>query len=280
LTPLSSTVRLSFMPRILDNLEILKKIIIRTPFGLITDMDGTINPIPNDFNESKISPMIFYQLTEIVPRLDLVAIVSGREVKALKEIVHIEGIKYIGHYGLEWLENNRATLHPDVSAYLPLIRALAKEIETLREIDGMIIQDKWATISIHYHLSTQPDIAKARILEILKKSPNMKNLRIMEEKTDIGIVPPISIDKGTTVVDLISQHHLRSAIFLGDDIGDVPAFRAIRLARSSIDLDGLAILVTSKGTRQAIINEADFTLNGVQDTEALLTWLIDNCPVK
>ena len=267
------------MARLLDNLEVLKKLIQRKPFGLITDMDGTINPISPDFLAKKISPAIVQQLTMVVPRLALVAIISGRETKTIKEMVNIEGIKYIGHYGMEWRDNNQTILHPDVRAYLPSIRAVAKELEPLRSIEGMIIQDKWATISIHYHLTPRPDMAKERILELLKKLPHMKNLRIMEEKTNIGIVPPVDIDKGTAVNNLISQYHLSDAIFLGDDISDVPAFRAIRLAREKIDFDGLAILVTGQETRQDIIDEADFTLDGVQETETLLKWLVNYCPL-
>jgi trehalose 6-phosphate phosphatase len=265
--------------RLLDNLEILKKLIRRTPFGLITDMDGTISPRPLDFLERKIPPSTVRQLAKVVPHMSLVAIISGRETEVIKEMVNIEGVKYIGHYGMEWWENNQAVLHPDVSAYLPSIRAVAKELEPLRSINGLIIQDKGATISIHYHLCPRPDASKAQILKFLKKSSHIKNLRIIEEKTNIGIVPPVDIDKGTAVNNLISQYHLSGAIFLGDDIGDVPAFRAIRLARQNIDFDGLAILVTGEETRQDIINEADFTLDGVQATKALLKWLVDNFPL-
>jgi trehalose 6-phosphate phosphatase len=122
-------------------------------------------------------------------------------------------------------------------------------------------------------------VAKDQILELLKKSPHIKNLHVMEEKTNIGIVPPLDIDKGTAVNNLISQYHLSGAIFLGDDIGDVPAFRAIHHARENRDFEGLAILVTGEETRQNIISEADFTLDGVQETDTLLKWLVVNSPV-
>ncbi|MDD5288386.1 MAG: trehalose-phosphatase [Dehalococcoidales bacterium] len=267
------------MPRILDNLTVLKKLIRRKPFGLITDMDGTISPVPLDF-QKRMPLANVRQLGMLVPRMALVAIISGREAEAIKEMVNTEGIKYIGHYGMECWENNQAILHPDARAYLPSIRAVAKELEPLRSIEGMIIQDKWATISIHYHLTPQPDVAKERIMELLKKSRHLKNLRIMEEKTDIGIVPPVNIDKGTAVTNLINQYHLKGAIFLGDDTADVPAFHAIRLASQNMDFEGLAILVTGEETRQDIIGEVDFTLDGVRETELLLEWLTNELPSK
>jgi len=104
-------------------------------------------------------------------------------------------------------------------------------------------------------------------MDFLEKSPHIKNLRLMDEKTNIGIVPRVNIDKGTAVSGLIQQYHLRGAIYLGDDIGDLPAFRAIRVAREKQEFMGLAVLVTGGATSQSLLNEVDFTLGGTQETE-------------
>jgi trehalose 6-phosphate phosphatase len=88
-------------------------------------------------------------------------------------------------------------------------------------------------------------------------------------------VPLVDIDKGTAVTGLIKEHHLQGAIYVGDDVGDVPAFKAIRRARENKDFDGLAILVTGPETTQATLNEADFILTGVPETVRLLDWLVD-----
>jgi trehalose 6-phosphate phosphatase len=266
--------------RILDNLRELKKLIVRHPFGLITDIDGTIAPTIPNILQAEITESNRRYLSELAIKLALVAVVSGRQSREVKDMVGLADVVCIGHYGMEWWDNNQTIIYPDVKVYLPSIRAVAKELEILSSIDGLIIQDKWATISIHYNLTSKPNIVKKRILELLSKSPNMKNLCIMEEKMNIGIIPSVDIDKGTAVANLIRQHKLRGAIFLGDDIADVPAFRAIRLARQNTDFDGLAILVTSKETRQDIVAEADFTLDSVRKTETLLKWLVDNSPVK
>ena len=252
----------------------------RKPFGLITDMDGTISPIPHDFLRKTIPPPTLPQLTELVSRMDVLAIVSGRTSEGIKNLVNIDGIKYIGHYGMEQWENDRAILHPDAGAYVPTMRAIAKELEPLRSIQGILIQDKWATISIHYHLCLQPEAAKQQILDLLIKSPHIKNLLIMDEKTNIGILPRVDVNKGTAVTTLIRQYRLEAAIYLGDDIGDAPAFRAIRQARSKKSFNGLGILVTGTETSHNLLDEVDFTLDGVQETETLLQWLVDNSPVR
>ena len=112
------------------------------------------------------------------------------------------------------------------------------------------------------------------------KSPHIKNLLIMDEKTNIGILPRVDINKGTAVTTLIRQYGLEAAIYLGDDIGDTPAFRAIRQARSKKSFNGLAILVTGTETSRSLLDEVDFTLDGVQETETLLNWSVDGTRVS
>ena len=50
--------------------------------------------------------------------------------------------------------------------------------------------------------------------------------------------------------------------------------------RENKTFDGLAILVTGPETTHDILGEADFTLNGVPETETLLKWLVDNTRAK
>ena len=239
-------------------------------------MDGTISPIPRDFLEIPVPPPTIPQLTRLASQLDLLAVISGRKAGALREIINIPGVEYIGHYGMEWWENDTAVLHPDIASYLSDMRAVAAELESLRSIEGVIIQDKWASISVHYNTVQQHSAAKQQILDFLQKSPHIKNLRLMDEKTNIGIVPRLDIDKGTAVTRLIQQYRLRGAIYLGDDIGDLPAFRAIRVAREKKEFMGLAVLVTGGTTSHSLLQEVDFTLDGVPETETFLNWLVNN----
>jgi trehalose-6-phosphatase len=76
----------------------------------------------------------------------------------------------------------------------------------------------------------------------------------------------VEINKGTAVSSLIKEHNLQGAIYLGDDVGDVPAFRAIRVAREVQRLYGIGYSGHRSETSQATLKEADFTLNSVQET--------------
>jgi trehalose 6-phosphate phosphatase len=68
------------------------------------------------------------------------------------------------------------------------------------------------------------------------------------------------------------EYQLRSAIYLGDDLTDLDAFRAIHGCRSP-DFDGISLAVLSKETAPEVEKEADFTLAGVDEVERFLEWL-------
>jgi len=262
------------MPRLLDNLPSLLKTLHNTPAGFITDIDGTISPSSPDPLNVRIPPENLRALSLLLPKLALVAVVSGRGADEVKRLVNILGVKCVGHYGLEWSDGAGFVTHPAAARYFPAMRALAADLAPLRQVNGIVFQDKGLTISLHYRRSLQPEKTKQLILDELQKSVHIKTLRIIEEKLVVGVVPPIDYDKGDAVAKLVNDYHLKSATFLGDDTADVPGFRTLRKVREKGGFEGLGILVTGPGTPAAIIPEADFTLDGVTETTQLLNWLV------
>lgn len=262
------------MARILENLTELKKLIRRKPFGLITDIDGTISRTTPNLLMAKITKANRLCLSALANKLALVSVISGRQSQKVKDMVNIDSVVCIGHYGMERWEGNAPVLHPDAQPFVPYVRALVKELEALKSIEGILIQDKWAAISIIYRQSPDIELARNAILGLLQNSPNAQKLRIIVEKKVFGIVPPIDVNKGTAVANLIKQYQLRGGLFLGDDSADIPAFRAIH--KNTRNYRGLAIAVICEDTPPEVIAEADFTLNGVEETEILLQWLAGN----
>ena len=62
-------------------------------------------------------------------------------------------------------------------------------------------------------------------------------------------------------------------VYLGDDLTDVDAFRAIHAACHDSDFQGFAIGITSQEMPEKLTEEADFTLDGVNDVERFLKWV-------
>ena len=139
---------------------------------------------------------------------------------------------------------------------------------------GISIENKGVTITIHYRLCPEPQLANKNSLAVIKNSPHAKSLRIMQEsKYAINLLPPVSVDKGTATLDLIQEYNLQGGVYLGDDITDIYAFRAIHAASHNSDFQGFAIGVISQEMPEKLAKEADFTLNGVNDVERFLKWL-------
>ncbi len=261
------------MARILDNLVVLEKLIARTPFGFITDIDGTISPtIPNILN-AQIIDNNRMNLTILQKKIALLAFISGRDAQDVRNRVAIDGAVCIGHYGMEYWQENHAELHPDAQSHVPTMNKLVKELEQLKSFEGVQIQDKGASVSIHYRMSPQPEIAKETIWKLLGKSRYAPKLHVFQEKRSIGILPRVEINKGTPIIDLIKKYNLHSGLFLGDDTADIPAFHAIR--KNEQDFHGFAIAVVNEETPPVVITEADFILDGVKETEILLKWLVE-----
>ena len=89
----------------------------------------------------------------------------------------------------------------------------------------------------------------------------------------IDLLPPVEVNKGTATLDLIQEYNLQGGIYLGDDLTDVDAFKAIHAASHDLDFQGFAIGIISQEMPEKLVAEADFTLNGVSDVEGFLRWM-------
>lgn len=268
--------------RLADNLPALAEILDRRPFGLITDIDGTISTKSTDPLHVIIPTANLDCLRALSERIEMVAVISGRSAADVRQMVDGDRIFCIGHYGMEWCQDGKPVLHPDAQAYLSTVRAVAARLKPLESVPGIIIQDKGVTISVHYRLSPHPEDAKKRILEFLNGLPQVRELRILPENLVIGIIPPVAIDKGTAVRDLIQQRGLRGGMYLGDDTADILGFNAIHEANAGDTFKGLAVAITAgaavTGTDTApeVAVAADYTLDGVSETTQLLGWMAEN----
>jgi trehalose 6-phosphate phosphatase len=84
---------------------------------------------------------------------------------------------------------------------------------------------------------------------------------------------PVALDKGTALRDLVRDYRLRSTTFLGDDVTDLDAMRALRELRESGAVSGLSVGVVAPETPPQIAQEADLTVSSVDDVAGLLTAL-------
>ncbi len=262
------------MPYIFNHLDVIKEALKRSPFGLITDIDGTISQTAPTPQQAKVSPICRQHLSALCKQLALVAAISGRPAAEAKNMINIDEMVYIGNHGLERYTEGHSEFTQDAQDYSKVIKAAIEELAPLLSIQGISIDNKRITATIHYRLCPDHQSAKQDILAAIEDSPHTKSLRVMQEsKYAVNLLPPVRGDKGTGILDLIQEYNLQGGVYLGDDLTDIDAFRAIHTACRDLDFKGFAVGITSQEMPVKLAEEADFTLNGVNDVERFLKWL-------
>ena len=236
-------------------------------------MDGTIAPITATPEETVVSPRCRSALTALVPRLALVAVLTGRAAATAREMVDVGGAVYRGNHGLETWRDGELEVREEAQQHAAAIHAIAERLRLSLDTPGLLVEDKGVSASFHYRLSPEPERARAAILESLARSPDAGHMVVTEGKLVVELRPPVRVDKGTSLRELAQEHRLRGVVCLGDDTTDVDAFVALHALIEEGACDGLAIGILGENTPEAVSKEADLVARGVEEVEELLEWL-------
>jgi trehalose 6-phosphate phosphatase len=134
---------------------------------------------------------------------------------------------YVGSHGLE-LDNEAAAEWRD---------RLRRFLEA---VDWPATENKGLTASLHYRGSEDEGAARARLEEV-KARAEREGLVARFGRKVLEVLPPLAVNKGTAVRQLLAERNLRRALYAGDDTTDLDGFRA---------LDGLDVSV-----RIAVVSE-------------------------
>lgn len=238
--------------------------------GLVTDIDGTISPIVARPEEAQVLPRARQALERLRYRLALVAVVSGRTVAEARRMVDVDGLTYVGNHGLEILSQRGPELVPEARPWVPRLAAVVEQIRREYTRPGVLIENKGATASLHYRLTAAPERTRRELLEILARCAITSGLRVEEGRMVINLLPPLTVTKGSAVTWLVREHHLDRLVYLGDDVTDAHAFRALAVLRQNPDVRTLGIGVLAPETPQSVRQLADTCVQSVEDAADLL----------
>lgn len=256
-----------------ENKETLHKWLSQTRRGLLSDMDGTLSPIVNHPDDARATPKNLELLEKLNQQLELVGIITGRAVNDVREKVNIEGLVYAGNHGMEQWENGEVIVPPEIAAFRPNLEVVIQQVEP-HLLDGMLLEDKQSTLSIHYRNATEPDHIVRDFQSILAPIVEDNNLDLFSGRMIFEIRPAVKINKGVAFQQLIETHNLSAAMYIGDDTTDVDAFVVARQLRETDTCYSLAIGVESDDMPSAVADTADMMVSGVSDVEAFLSWLV------
>ena len=245
----------------------------RDDFGLVCDIDGTLAPIVERPEEAAITARNRELLNALVQELPLVAVVSGRGAAALQDFVGIPGVVYAGNHGLDRWIDGKVRAAPGVAEHRPQLQQALDVLQALVE-EGIEIEDKGATLTLHYRRHADPDGFAQRLAPTFAEIADRYGLTLGGGRRVFEFRPPLAVDKGTALRDLIAEHSLGAALFIGDDITDIAALEMARNLREAGECAAWGAAVQSEGAPAEVAATADFSVSEVSGVEDLLDWLL------
>ena len=204
-----------------------------SPLVLLLDLDGTLSPIASRPQSAIVPPETRRVLERLVklPGVHLV-LLSGRSAVDASRIVSIDGAWTVGNHGLEIAPPGMpAAPRDDVAPFADRITAAAERIgEATARFDGVTVEDKRWTLSVHYRLAERREVGElqAKVAAVARSA----GLRVTLGKEVIELRPPVSADKGTASLEFADRlgalQSGASLLCAGDDRTDEDAFVALR----------------------------------------------------
>ncbi len=244
-------------------------------FGLLLDLDGTLSELVPNPEDSVVSPEIKDSLAQLCRKLALVAVITGRSIEQARRILAIDDLLYVGSHGLEWWERGKISVPPEVQSHLQAIEELRLALQPALPIPGVSFEDKGVSFAIHYRNAADPKEAGRQVQAGIERMGG-RSFKMVPGKMVINILPPVDLTKGTAVLTLAAERNLQAVVYIGDDVTDLDAFRAVDRLDAEGRCRGLKIGVVGEETPRAIPDEADYIIGGVSEVGWFLDWLTAN----
>ncbi|MDP9441900.1 MAG: trehalose-phosphatase [Actinomycetota bacterium] len=242
--------------------------------AVITDFDGTLAPIVDDPAAAVAFPGVVDALHELAQHYGCVAVVSGRPVQFLRDRLELDerpesGLVVSGLYGLERLDGQDHSVHPEAVAWQPAVDETAARAEAAAPA-GVGVERKGLSVTLH--VRNAPQLA-AWARSWARASAAATGLAAHAGRMSWELRPPLSVDKGTVVADLVAE--MQAACFLGDDVGDLSAFDALDRMAARAGTAVVRVGVRSEEAPPELIERADVLVEGPEGSLAFLRQLLD-----
>lgn len=218
------------------------------------DFDGVLAPIVSDGDRARMASGVRRPLTRLA-RSHPCVVVSGRKLSDLTPRLHGVPLRSVfGNFGYEPAPRGR----PRTGRIGEWAATLSAR---LGHLQGVVVEDKAFTLSVHYRQALQHDAARRAIDDALSDLPGV---RVLEGMLAVALLPARGCDKGKTLQRERRRLGCTNAVYVGDDGTDEDAFASASPERL------LAIRVGySRQTR------ASFWLESQSEVPDLLRLLLD-----
>ncbi|MGI9421525.1 MAG: trehalose-phosphatase [Geminicoccaceae bacterium] len=205
------------------------------------DYDGTLTPIVDRPELALLSkPMQRY--LDCLADLATVAVISGRDLQDLQDLVGLDRLYYAGSHGFEISKPDGEAKILHGMDYLPSLESAERMLrDRLAQIEGVLVERKRLSLAVHYRLVGEDGRPKTKVIvdDVLERHPD---LRRTLGKMVYDLQPDIDWHKGKAVRALLdavkSECGKIFPIYIGDDVTDEDAFAALRGSGVGIIVEG------------------------------------------
>ena len=239
--------------------------------GLILDFDGVLAPIVEDPTTSAMPDRVAVILGRLAGKLGLLAVMSGRPAEFLADRVKVAGVPLLGSYGIEQIQDGVLRVAPGVEEWRGPVNEAGRALsESLAGSPGVRVERKSVSVAVHWRQAPDHKAAEREVRRVTERVAAETGLRPEPGKLVEELRPPINVDKGSAVRNLIGSEKLTVVAYAGDDLGDIPALKTVQEAAN---FSGYALVVDhGPETAQEVRDSADEIFAG---TEAFAAWLAD-----
>lgn len=241
--------------------------------ALITDFDGTLSSIVEDPTAARPLNGVPDLLDRLSRCFGVVAVVSGRPVSFLVEHLLPRGagasqVRLVGLYGMEEVgPDGSPRLNAAAEPWLPVVVDVAVRLQADAPL-GVQIERKGAAVTVHWRrVPRAENWAIGRVAEEALRSGLVPH----PGRASVELRPPLNIDKGTIVHQITAG--CGAACFLGDDVGDLPAFAALARRAHEDGTNVVGVAVRDAETAPEVLAAADLVVDGPEEAGAILWWL-------
>lgn len=238
------------------------------------DYDGTLAPIVDDPAAALPATGAVEALTALAGRVAQVAVVTGRPAADAVDLAGLDavpGLVVLGLYGAQRWSGGVLRLPAPAAGLAGAERDVVVLLESTGS--GLRLERKGGALAVHSRGASDPKGALEGVRVQLSAIAAAHGLRIAPGRLVLELVPDDAghPDKGAALSALVQQVHARSVLYVGDDVGDLPAFEVCGRLRAA-GVNAWAVAAANEEAPQ-VAARADRVVDGPAGVVRLLTEL-------